>query len=59
MLLELLKAKGEYILLGDFNLHYPFQGGIVVISTDNAVNDLIRAIEVVGLSLATKVGIET
>jgi hypothetical protein len=24
VLLELLRAKGEHILLGDFNLHHPF-----------------------------------
>jgi hypothetical protein len=29
-----------------------------VISVDNAVDDLIRAIEAAGLSLATKAGIE-
>jgi len=58
MLLELLKAKGEYILLGDFNLHYPFLGDILVISADNIVNNLIYAIEAASLSLVTKVDIE-
>ena len=59
MLPELLRTKGEYILLGDFNLYYPFWGGIAVISADNAADDLIRATEAASLSLATKVGIET
>ncbi|OCK91138.1 uncharacterized protein K441DRAFT_730728, partial [Cenococcum geophilum 1.58] len=56
---ELLKAEGEHILLGDFNLHHPFWGGVAVTSVDDAADNLIRAIEVAGLSLATKAGMET
>ena len=56
---ELLRTKGEHILLGDFNLHHPFWGGIAVMSADNAADNLIRATEAAGLSLATKAGIET
>ena len=59
MLPELLRAKGEYILLGDFNLHHPFWGGVAVTSADDAADDLIHAIEAAGLSLATKAGMET
>jgi len=55
---ELLKAEGEHILLGNFNLHHPFWGGIIVIYADNVVDNLIRAIEVASLSLATKAGME-
>jgi len=58
MLLELLRAKGEYILLGDFNLYHFFWGGIAVISTDNMVDDLIYAIETASLSLAIEVGMK-
>ena len=59
MLLELLRAKEEYILLGDFNLYHPFWGGIVVMSADDVADDLIRAIEAASLSLATEAGMET
>ena len=59
MLLKLLKAKGEYILLGDFNLYYPFQGGIIIINTDNVIDNLICAIKAASLNLAIKAGIET
>ena len=56
---ELLRTEGEQILLGDFNLHHPFWGGAAVTSADEAADDLIRATEVAGLSLATEAGMET
>jgi len=59
MLPELLRAEGEHILLGDFNLHHPFWGGVTVTCADNAADDLIRATEAAGLSLATEAGMET
>ena len=59
MLLELLRAEREYILLGDFNLHYFFGGGIAVINADNLVDNFIRVTEATSLSLAIKVGIKT
>ena len=53
-----MKTKGKQILLGDFNLHHPFWGGIAVTSADETADDLIRTTEAAGLSLATEVGME-
>ena len=58
MLPELLRTKGEHILLEDFNLHHSFWRGVAVISADNTADDLIRATEAAGLSLATGAGME-
>ena len=58
MLLELLRTKGEHILLGDFNLYHPFWGGVAVISADDAADDFICTTEVAGLSLAIEAGME-
>jgi len=58
VLLELLNAEEEYILLSNFNLYHPFYKGVIVISVDNATNNLIYTIKVAGLSLATKIGIK-
>ena len=46
------------MLLGDSNLYYSFKGGIVVISIDSIVDNLIYAIKAVSLSLAIKAGIK-
>ena len=51
--------KKKHILLGDFNLHHPFWGGIAIISADDVIDNLIHAIKAVGLSLAIKVGTKT
>ena len=53
-----MRTKGEQILLGDFNLHHPYWGGVAITNVDEVADDLICAIETAGLSLAIEMGIE-
>ena len=56
---KLLKTKEKHILLGDFNLHHPFWGGVTIISADDIANNFICATKAIGLNLVIKVGIKT
>ena len=41
-LLQLLNEPGEYIVVGDFNLHHPIWGGPQCLKQHNMADDLIR-----------------
>jgi len=49
------EAKGEIILLGDFNAHYPMWGGRYVVSEEQ-VEHLLAETDARGLVLATPKG---
>ena len=51
-----MEKGGEYVVLGDFNLHHPIWGGVHIPTTDRNLEDLLSVVEENSFQLLLKKG---